>query len=73
MKSWVKSQEESDSQTLLIDADLYLFRASIVAEEETDWGDDIWSLSTDLKVAKELFTKQIEGFKERTGFVGLLL
>ena len=53
MKSWMKSQEESNAQTLLIDADLYLFRASIVAEEETDWGDDIWSLSTDLKVAKE--------------------
>lgn len=73
MKSWMKSQEESNAQTLLIDADLYLFRASIVAEEETDWGNDIWSLSTDLKVAKELFTKQIEGFKERTGVDGVLM
>ena len=36
----------------LIDADLYLYRAAAAAEEETDWGDDVWSLSTDLKEAK---------------------
>lgn len=66
MKSWMKLQKESDTTTLLIDADLYLFRAAVVAEDETDWGDDIWSLSTDLGVAKKIFTKQIEGFKERT-------
>lgn len=39
----------------LIDADLYLYRAAAAAEEETDWGDDVWSLSTDLKEAKVIF------------------
>jgi len=38
--------------TLLIDADLYLYRACASAEQEVNWGDDVWSLSTDLKVAK---------------------
>ena len=57
----------ASTPTLLIDADLFLYRASVIAEEETDWGDDIWSLATDLKVAKQLFTDQINGFHERLG------
>ena len=36
--------------TLLVDADLYLYRACAAAEQEVNWGDDVWSLSTDLKV-----------------------
>lgn len=59
--------------TLLIDADLFLFRASVIAEEETDWGDDIWSLATDLKVAKSIFTEQIKGFQERLGSDEILM
>jgi DNA polymerase-1 len=59
--------------TLLIDADLFLFRASVIAEEETDWGDDIWSLATDLKVAKFIFTEQIKGFQERLGSDEILM
>lgn len=51
--------------TLLIDADLFLYRAACIAEEATDWGDDIWSLSTDLKIAKSVFTDQINSFYER--------
>ena len=46
--------------TLLIDGDLYLYRACAAAEEEINWGDDIWSLSTDLKVAKKIFQETID-------------
>ncbi len=59
--------QERTTPTLLIDADLFLYRASVIAEDETDWGDGIWSLATDLKVAKKLFTDQINGFHERLG------
>ena len=38
--------------TLLIDADLYLYRACAAAEQEQDWGDDVWSLWADLKSCK---------------------
>jgi DNA polymerase-1 len=48
--------------TLVIDGDLYLYRAAASAEEETDWGDDVWSLSTDLKQAKAYFADQISEF-----------
>ena len=65
--------QAASTPTLLIDADLFLFRASVIAEEETDWGDDIWSLATDLKVAKQIFTDQIEGFHERLGTTEALM
>jgi DNA polymerase-1 len=47
---------------LLIDADLYLYRCCAAAEEEIDWGDDLWSLQADLKVAKTTFKEMIERF-----------
>lgn len=50
--------------TLLIDGDLYLYRAAASCEDETDWGDDIWSLTTDLKAAKASFESRIDFFKE---------
>jgi len=49
--------------TLIIDGDLYLFRAAAACEEETDWGDDIWSLSTDIGAAKKAFESSIAKFK----------
>tara|TARA_B110000046_G_scaffold98539_1_gene106173 strand:+ start:1584 stop:2357 length:774 start_codon:yes stop_codon:yes gene_type:complete len=55
-------QTPQDETTLLIDGDLYLYRACAAAEEEVDWGDDIWSLSTDLKEAKKIFQKSIDEF-----------
>jgi DNA polymerase-1 len=45
---------------LLIDADLYLYRACAAAEEEVDWGDDLWSLQTDLKEAKAIFQRTLQ-------------
>jgi len=62
---YLKTLQSSLKPTLLIDADLFLFRAAVVSEEETDWGDDIWSLASDLKVAKKVFTDQIESFQKR--------
>jgi DNA polymerase-1 len=63
-KSAVHLKKSFSKPTLLIDGDLYLFKAAIACENEIDWGDDIWSLSTDLKAAKKLFTSMINGFKK---------
>lgn len=60
MKSLKKSFPHT---TLLIDGDLYLYRILSSCETETDWGDDIWSLSTDLKEAKKAFDEMMEFFK----------
>ena len=53
---------KTQQTTLLIDADLYLYRACAAAEQETDWGDDVWSLWADLKVAKDIFRNNILDF-----------
>lgn len=50
--------------TMLIDADIYLFRACAAAEIEHDWGDDVWSLTTDLKDAQAYFRKTISEFQQ---------
>ena len=50
---------------LLIDADIYAYRASSGAETEIDWGDDIWSLTMDMKEARKFFCEQINIFKKR--------
>jgi len=60
MKSLKKCYPQT---TLLIDGDLYLYRILSSCETETDWGDDIWSLSTDLAEAKTAFDEMMEFFK----------
>jgi len=50
--------------TMLIDADIYLFRACASTEVEHDWGDDVWSLVTDLKESKNVFRNTISQFQQ---------
>lgn len=50
---------------LLVDADITLFQSCSAAEDEIDWGDDVWSLAVDLKEAKRLVTKAIDELKTR--------
>ena len=45
---------------LLIDADILLYKSAVSAEQEIDWGDDVWSLQTDLKDAKQAFDEQVQ-------------
>lgn len=52
---------------LAIDADILAYQAVSSAEFEMDWGGDIWSLSTDLAEAKDIFTQQVETIKDKTG------
>ena len=55
------------NRNILVDADLYLFQATVASEETICWDidGDIWSLRADLKKAKKAFTERLEGFKER--------
>ena len=52
---------------LAIDADIMLYQAASSAEFEMDWGGDIWSLSTDLAEAKDIFFQQLHSIKKKTG------
>lgn len=51
----------------LIDGDLYLYRTLAATEEETDWGDDVWSLTSDLKAAKTNFNRTVKDYVEECG------
>ena len=50
-----------------IDTDILLYKATTTVEKQIDWGDDIWSLYSDLKEAKALFKKQCDQITEATG------
>jgi DNA polymerase-1 len=65
LKKYLQTPQEET--VLLIDGDLYLYRACAACETEIDWGDDIWSLSTDLKEAKTVFQKTIDDFCDTLG------
>ena len=52
---------------LLLDTDILLYKAISSTEVEIDWGDDIWTLFTDLKEAKEAFIKQVDTITQKLG------
>jgi len=52
---------------LLIDGDLFLYKACAAAEFECDAGDDVWYLSTNLKQAQDIWLSMMEGFSRVLG------
>jgi len=58
---------------LLIDTDITLFQVCQQSEVEIDWGDDTWTLETDLREAKDRFVKKIKQYQELTGIKEFLL
>ncbi len=51
-------------RTLLIDADILVIRTCAAAEVETDWGDDQWTLTSDIKSVKATILDAIENLKK---------
>lgn len=52
---------------LLIDADGYLFKATIAAEFEADWGEGIFVASTNIGKAQDMFNSEIDKVKRELG------
>lgn len=50
--------------TILIDADVLAFEASIIAQEEIQWEEELWTVHADMAVAKERVIARIEQFKD---------
>lgn len=50
---------------LLLDGDYLIFSALSAAEEETDWGDDVWSLQCDHNKARAILRASLKGIRER--------
>jgi DNA polymerase-1 len=49
--------------TLLIDGDQYLYKAAAANEVEVNWGDDLWTLHSELGEAKVMFDDAIASLK----------
>lgn len=52
---------------LLIDADLTAYTAVAASETEVDWGDEVWTVDSDLSKAKDHFNKSIDKYREALG------
>ena len=50
--------------TILIDADVLAFEASIIAQEGIQWEEELWTVHADMAVAKERVIGRIEQFKD---------
>ena len=50
--------------TAIVDGDIYIFRACVVAEKEIQWSEDLWTLHASMGDAVEVFDKAIEKIKE---------
>ena len=50
--------------TLLIDADVLAFEASVVAEEPIQWKDELWTVHADMALAKARVINRVEEFKD---------
>lgn len=57
--------KQSKRIALLLDGDYLLFSAMSAAEEEVDWGDDIWSLQCDHNKARSILKADINSIRER--------
>lgn len=54
-----------DEVTLLIDGDIVCYEAASAVEQETDWGDDLWTLHSDLAEAKAMVMAKLLGWQGR--------
>ena len=49
----------NEDKVMLVDGDLLAYKITSSLEEPIDWGDDVWTLWSDLKKGKQLFLQSI--------------
>ncbi len=59
--------------TALIDGDVFIFRAALLAEVPIEWTDDIWTLHANLNEAMSLFDGMCRTAVKETGATGFLI
>ena len=53
------------NKTLLIDADVLAFEASVIAEESIEWKEELWTVHADMALAKARIVNRVEEFKNK--------
>ena len=56
---------KTKKRTLLIDGDVGLYHCTTAVEEEIDWGDDLWSLVSDARAARQLLDSWVKSLKSK--------
>ena len=54
------------NKVMIVDADLVLYKIASSLEEPIDWGDDVWTLHSDLGKGKTLLQQTLNHYKEYT-------
>lgn len=60
-----KESHKGSKGVLVMDGDWLVFQSMSAAEEEVDWGDDVWTLTCDHKKALEILEFSIDKYKTR--------
>jgi len=56
----------NDNKMMIVDGDLIIYKITSGLEEAIDWGNDVWTLHSDLAVGKQLFKQNMEYYKNYT-------
>ena len=54
------------AKIMLVDGDLLAYKITSSLEEPIDWGNDVWTLHSDLGKGKTLLQQTINHYKEKT-------
>jgi len=57
---------DNHNKVMIVDGDLVIYKIASSLEEPIDWGNDIWTLHSDLSVGKQLFKQNMEHYKQYT-------
>ena len=50
---------DNTNKVMIVDGDLIVYKIASSLEEPIDWGNDIWTLHSDISVAKQIFQQNI--------------
>ena len=54
------------NKKMLVDGDLLVYKISSAIEQPIDWGNDIWTLSADMSLAKQMWKQSIAFYLQHT-------
>ena len=57
---------DNTNKVMIVDGDLIVYKIASGLEEPIDWGDDVWTLHSDLGKGKTLLQQTINHYKEKT-------
>ena len=57
---------DNTNKVMIVDGDLVVYKIASGLEEPIDWGDDVWTLHSDLGKGKTFLQQTINHYKEKT-------